>query len=65
VMRKLARVARVVLNVCELCEKHKLNEEELPASLRAALVSLQRFVSPVPYKPGPCSLTVDQGAGSD
>ena len=47
VMRKLARVARVILNVCELCEKHDLSEEELPASLREALSSLQRFVSPV------------------
>ena len=46
-MRKLARVARVILNVCELCEKHDMSEEELPASLREVLSSLQRFVSPV------------------
>jgi hypothetical protein len=55
VMRKLARVARVVLNVCELCEKHKLNEEELPASLRAALVSLQRELDQIEWVLKKCS----------
>ena len=47
VMRKLSRVARVILNVCELCEMHNLSEEEMPTSLRAVLSSLQRFVSSV------------------
>ena len=46
-MRKLSRVARVILNVCELCKMHDLSEEELPASLRAVLSLLQRFVSSV------------------
>jgi len=39
VMYKLARIAGIVVN---LCEKYKLSEEDLPASLRAILDSLQR-----------------------
>lgn len=45
VMHKLARVAGVILSVCELCDVYNLSEEELPANLRAVLGSLQRFVS--------------------
>ncbi|KAN0136977.1 hypothetical protein V8E53_005212 [Lactarius tabidus] len=42
VMGKLARIARIIVNVGELCENHNLSEEDLPASLRAILRSLQR-----------------------
>ncbi|KAI9451697.1 hypothetical protein BJY52DRAFT_92179 [Lactarius psammicola] len=42
VMHKLARIARIIVNVGELCENHSLSEEDLPASLRAILTSLQR-----------------------
>ena len=45
-MHKLARVVRVITNVCELCERHNLSEEELSASLWEALGSLQKLVSP-------------------
>jgi len=41
VMRKLARVASFIVTVSELCGKHNLNEEDLPAGLLAILVSLQ------------------------
>ena len=41
VMHKLARIARIIV---DLCEKYDLSEEDLPASLRAILDSLQRFV---------------------
>ena len=44
VMHKLARIARIIV---DLCEKYDLSEEDLPASLRAILDSLQRFVSSV------------------
>ena len=44
VMHKLARIARIILN---LCEKYNLSEEDLPASLWDILGSLQRFVSSV------------------
>ena len=47
VMHKLARVAGVILDVCELCDMYNLSEEELPANLRAVLGSLQRSVSSV------------------
>ena len=46
-MHKLARVAGVILDVCELCDMYNLSEEELPANLRAVLGSLQRSVSSV------------------
>ena len=46
-MHKLARIAKIIINVGELCEKHNLSEEDLPASLRDILDSLQRFVSSV------------------
>lgn len=62
-MRKLARVASIVVNVGELCERHNLNEEDLPLVLRAILCSHLRFVP---------SLTMafrrlmrDQGVGWD
>ena len=44
VMHKLARIARIIVN---LCEKYNLSEEDLPASLWDILDSLQRFVSSV------------------
>ena len=47
VMHKLARIAKIIVNVGELCEKHNLGSEDLPASLRDILDSLQRFVSSV------------------
>ncbi|KAF8272380.1 hypothetical protein EI94DRAFT_340269 [Lactarius quietus] len=37
--RKLDRVAKIVVNVGELCSKHSLNEEDLPVGLRAILHS--------------------------
>ncbi|KAN0130489.1 hypothetical protein V8E53_011700 [Lactarius tabidus] len=39
VMQKLARIAKIVVN---LCKKYNLSEEDLPASLRDILDSLQR-----------------------
>ncbi|KAH9036423.1 hypothetical protein EDB84DRAFT_1186291 [Lactarius hengduanensis] len=39
VMYKLARIAKIIVNVCE---KYNLSEEELPATLRDILGSLQR-----------------------
>ena len=42
VMHKLARIAKIVV---DLCEKYNLSEEDLPTSLRSILDSLQRFVS--------------------
>ncbi|KAH9036951.1 hypothetical protein EDB85DRAFT_672288 [Lactarius pseudohatsudake] len=39
VMGKLARIARIIVNVCE---KYDLSEEELPTTLRDILSSLQR-----------------------
>ncbi|KAH9036433.1 hypothetical protein EDB84DRAFT_1186894 [Lactarius hengduanensis] len=42
VMYKLARIAKIIVDVNELCENHNLSEEDLPASLRAILGSLQR-----------------------
>ncbi|KAH9036408.1 hypothetical protein EDB84DRAFT_1482835, partial [Lactarius hengduanensis] len=47
VMHKLARIARIIVIVGELCEHHNLNEEDLPAGLRTILDSLQRFASSV------------------
>ncbi|KAN0128900.1 hypothetical protein V8E53_013273 [Lactarius tabidus] len=42
VMYKLARIARIIVNVGELCETHNLREEDLPAGLLAILGSLQK-----------------------
>ena len=44
VMRKLARIASVVVNVGKSCERYNLNEGEIPDGLRTILGSLQRFV---------------------
>ena len=41
-MDKLAKIAKIVAN---LGEKYNPSEEDLPASVRAILDSLQRFVS--------------------
>ena len=43
-VHKLARIGKIIVN---LCEKYNLSEEDLPASLRDILDSLQRFVSSV------------------
>ena len=59
-MYKLARIAKIVVN---LCEKYNLSEEDLPASLRDILDSLQGFVSLVTIvQPDPHDLTKDQRA---
>ena len=64
VMGKLSRIAKIIVNVGELCENHSLSEEDLPASLRAILHSLQRFVSSVTIAlPDPHELMKDQRAG--
>jgi hypothetical protein len=61
VTHKLARIAKIVVN---LCEKYSLSEEDLPASLRDILDSLQRFVSSVTIvRLDPHDLTKDQRAG--
>ena len=62
-MHKLARIAKIVV---DLCEKYNLNEEDLPASLRSILDSLQRFASSVIIvHHGPHNLTKDQRIGQD
>ena len=62
-MHKLARIAKIVV---DLCEKYNLNEEDLPASLRSILDSLQRFASSVIIMHhGPHNLTKDQRIGQD
>ena len=59
-MQKLARIAKIVVN---LCEKYNLSEDNLPASLRDILESLQRCVSSVTIVlPDPHNLTKDQRA---
>ncbi|KAN0133542.1 hypothetical protein V8E53_008710 [Lactarius tabidus] len=42
VMHNIGRIAMIIVNIGELCEKHNLSEEDLPASLLAILYSLQR-----------------------
>ncbi|KAI0297526.1 hypothetical protein B0F90DRAFT_897521 [Multifurca ochricompacta] len=44
VMRKLARVAGLVVNVGESCQKYDLKESDLPPGLRTILQSLQSYV---------------------
>ena len=62
-MHKLARIAKIIV---DLCEKYNLNEEDLPASLRSILDSLQRFASSVIIvHHGPHNLTKDQRIGQD
>jgi hypothetical protein len=46
VMRKLERVASIIVNVGEICGKYNLKEEDLPAGLLDILRSLRMFVSP-------------------
>ena len=60
-MRKLARIANVVVNVGKSCEKYNLNERDLPDGLRTILGSLQRSVHPMVALLR--SLTNDQRAG--
>ena len=62
---KLARTASIIVDFfSESCEYHNLREEDLPGSLQALLVSLQRFVSSViTVLPDPHDLTMDQRAG--
>ncbi|KAI9434858.1 hypothetical protein H4582DRAFT_746360 [Lactarius indigo] len=63
VMGKLARIAGIIVNVCE---KYNLSEEELPNTLRDILSSLQRFVSFVTIaRAEPHDLTKDQRVGQD
>lgn len=40
-MRKLARVASIIVNVSKMYRKHNSNEEDLPPSLLAILGPLQ------------------------
>ncbi|KAN0127286.1 hypothetical protein V8E53_014890 [Lactarius tabidus] len=42
VMHKLARIAKIMVNVGESCKNHNLSEADLPARLRAILASLQK-----------------------
>ena len=61
VMHKLARIAKIIV---DLCEKYSLSEGDLPASLRSILDSLQRFVCLVTIVlPDPHDLTKDQRIG--
>ncbi|KAI9439180.1 hypothetical protein H4582DRAFT_121855 [Lactarius indigo] len=55
VMRKLARVASIVVNVGELCRKHNLKEEDLPASLLGILSTLQRELDEIEHVLKECS----------
>ena len=60
-MLKLARIAKIVI---DLCEKYNLSEEDLPTSLRSILDSLQRYVSlMIIVLSDPHILTKDQGIG--
>jgi hypothetical protein len=52
VMYKLARIAEIIVN---LCEKYNLSEEDLPVSLRAILASLQRELDRIEYVLKKCS----------
>ena len=61
VMHKLARIAMIVV---DMCEKYNLSEEDLPKTLRSILDSLQRFVSLIIIvHPDPHDLTKDQRIG--
>ena len=60
-MHKLARIAKIIV---DLCEKYNLSEEDLPTSLRSILDSLQRSVFSVTLVfLDPHNLTKDQGIG--
>ncbi|KAF8269793.1 hypothetical protein EI94DRAFT_1828684 [Lactarius quietus] len=52
VMYKLARIAKIIVN---LCEKYNLSEEDLPASLRDILDSLQRELNRIEQVLKKCS----------
>ena len=43
-MRKLARIADVVVSVANSCQRYNLNEQDLPDGLRIIIGSLQRYV---------------------
>jgi len=49
VMRKLTRIANVVVKVGKSCEEHNLKEQDLPDGLRTILGSLQRELSGVEH----------------
>ncbi|KAF8260417.1 hypothetical protein EI94DRAFT_1667989 [Lactarius quietus] len=49
VMRKVARIANVVINVGKSCEKYNLNERDLPDGVRTILGSLQRELAGVEH----------------
>ena len=48
VIHKVARIAKIIV---DLCEKYNLSEEDLPASWRSILYSLQKFVSLITTRP--------------
>jgi len=45
VIRRLSRIANIIVNVGESCEKYNLDERDLPAGLRNILGSLRGFVT--------------------
>ena len=63
-MLKLARIAKIIVNVGKLCELRNMSEEDIPAGVRAILDSLQKYVSSLTIvPPDPHDLTKDQRAG--
>ena len=46
-MRKLTRIANVILTVNNSCVKYNLNEDDLGNGLRTILGSLEEFVPPI------------------
>ncbi|KAI0297848.1 hypothetical protein B0F90DRAFT_1926773 [Multifurca ochricompacta] len=57
VMRKLIRIAGLVINVGESCRTHKLNEDDLPAGLHAIFKSLQSELDGIKQVLGECAKT--------
>ncbi|KAI0295624.1 hypothetical protein B0F90DRAFT_1141961 [Multifurca ochricompacta] len=55
VMRKLIRIAGLVINVGESCRTHKLNEDDLPAGLHAIFKSLQSELDGIKHVLGECA----------
>ena len=45
VMKKLERIARLVCKVGEMCEKHNLEEKDVPLGLRAIFETLMRYAA--------------------
>jgi hypothetical protein len=45
VMKKLERIARLVCKVGEMCEKHNLEEKDVPLGLRAIFESLMTYAA--------------------